>query len=315
MGAKLMDRIMEWKPVKAGIKLASEIRPPGFERLSVYDVARYFIEGLQKGAVSTRAAAIAFRLFLSIFPALIVLLSLIPYIPIENFQEELFSSIRSFFPGDTFSLFESTLNDLIHRTHATVLSIGFILALFFASDTVNAILIGFNGSYNLEKRRNPFILRLLSLVLLLGLTLILVIAMGLITFSEFIFDYLQTTELVSAGIVIFALQVAKWVIVILLIYSSVSVLYNVGDFNRSRWKLFSAGASFATVFFILASIGFAWFVTNFSQYNKLYGSLGTFLVLLIWMNFNCMILLLGFELNASISRAKMMFNNAQTQEP
>ncbi len=305
MASKLIDRVLELKIVQSGFKFAKDIRPPGFEGLSLFSVARFFIAGLQKGAVTMRSAAIAFRIFLAIFPALIVLLSLIPLVPIENFQDDLFSGIRGFFPGDTFELFESTLDDLLNKTHNSLLSVGFVLALFFASNTVNAIMIGFNGSYNLQKKGNPIVLRLVSVVLLLVLTLILVIAVSIIAFNEYLFDYIRTLNFLSEWLIILGLQFAKWIIVLFLIYTSVTVLYNVGDFSRSLWKVFSAGASFATVFFILGSLGFAWFVEYFASYNKLYGSIGTFLVLLIWMNFNCTILLLGFELNTSIAKAKL----------
>lgn len=304
MENKWLTKLTNLPVVKSTVSISKGIRPPGFEGLSLYNVTRFFLEGLQKGAVTTRSAAIAFRIFLSIFPAIIVLLSLIPLVPIENFQDDLFDSISGFFPGDTFDLFESTLDDLLNKTHTSLISVGFILALFFASNTVNAILLGFNGSYNLEKKGNPLILRLLSIVLLLVLTLILVIAASIIAFNEYLFDYIRSLELVSEFWVILGLQVAKWVIVTFLIYTSTTVLYNVGDLSRSLWRIFSAGASFATLFFILGSIGFALFVEYFAQYNKLYGSIGTFLVLLIWMNFNCTILLLGFELNTSISAAK-----------
>lgn len=304
MKNKYLQRILNSKLVTTVVDWSKKIKPIGFEGLSFFSVTKFFVEGLQKGAVTTRSAAIAFRIFLAIFPAIIVLLSLIPLVPIDNFQQDLFDNIRGFFPGDTFDLFESTLDDLLNKTHNSLLSVGFILALFFASNTVNAILIGFNGSYNLQKKGNPLMLRLVSVVLLLVLTLILVAAVSIIAFNEYLFDHIRSMNLVSEVLIIFGLQVAKWFIVILLIYTSTTVLYNVGDLSRSLKKVFSAGASFATLFFILGSIGFAFFVEYFAQYNKLYGSIGTFLVLLIWMNFNCTILLLGFELNTSISAAK-----------
>jgi len=296
--------ILERRIVLFLFGVARKIKPWGFEGLSLYYVAEFFIEAMNKGSVSTRAAAIAFRLFISIFPALIVLLSLIPIIPIDNFQESLFSNIQGFFPGDTFTLFESTLHDLINRSHSTILSIGFILALYFSSDTVNAILQGFNASFNLEKRRTAISMRLLSLLLLLILTIMLVISVGLITFSEIIFYKFKEYQILNDSFILTVLDIARWLIIVMLIYGSISILYNTGDLKRSKWKSFNAGSSFATIFFVLASLAFAWFVQNFASYNRLYGSLGTLLVLLVWMNFNCFILLLGFELNTSISRAK-----------
>jgi membrane protein len=258
--------------------------------------------------MTTRAAAIAFRVFVSIFPAIIVLLSLIPVIPIDDFQESLFENIRAFFPGDTFSLVESTLDDLINKTHHTLISLGFVLALYFASNTVHAILLGFNESYHLEKKHKPLIIRVYSLVLLVVLTILIVLAVGLITFSEIIFHYLQEFQIVNDAFILLLLKIAQWLIITLLLYTSITVLYNAGDLNRKKWQYLTAGASLATTFFIAGSLGFAWFVQNFSSYNKLYGSLGTLLVLLVWINFNSFIILMGFELNTSINKAVKKIN-------
>ena len=109
----------------------------------------FFVEGVSKGSIPTRAAAISFRLFLAFFPGIIILLSIIPLIPIDDFQVQLFDAIKSYFPGDTFSLIEDTLHDLINKKHNTLLSIGFILMVYYASDSINAILMGFNESYHL----------------------------------------------------------------------------------------------------------------------------------------------------------------------
>ncbi|MCB0760510.1 MAG: YihY/virulence factor BrkB family protein [Flavobacteriales bacterium] len=309
---KLWNRILFSAPVRAMIRIADSIRPWGFEGLSLFYVMRFFVEGLQKGAVTTRAAAISFRLFLAVFPALILLLSIIPLVPIDDFQESLFSNIQGFFPGDTFDLVETTLDDLINRKHNTLLSIGFLLVLFYSSSSVNAILTGFSGSYNVEHKGNPVVFRLLSLLLMLVLTIFILMAVVLIIFSGMVFDYLKEFNFIPDDGIILLLNIARWLITLFLIYMSISTLYNVGDYKGRRWKTFSAGASFATLFFIIASLGFAWFVNNFAQYNTLYGSLGTLLLLLIWINFNCNILLLGFELNASIGRAKSEFETRLT---
>lgn len=279
------------------------LRPWGFEGLSLYSVAAFFIEGLQKGALTTRAAAISFRFFLAVFPVIIMLLSLIPIIPINDFQENLFLSIKDFFPGDTFSLVEATVEDLLNKSHTTVFSIGFILSVFYASNSVNAILLGFNESHNIADKGNVLIIRLASVLLMLILGIFIFVAVVLIIFSGVAFDWLVAKQLISEENVLL-LQLAKWVISLLLIYMSITILYNVGDFEHRKWKTFSAGATLTTLLLIVTSLGFAWFVNNFASYNKLYGSIGTFLLLLIWLNLNSTILLIGFELNTSIMRAK-----------
>ena len=303
MFKRWLDRFLASPLVESTLNLARRIYPPGFEGLSFYAVARFFFEGVRKGAVTTRAAAISFRFFLAVFPVIIMLLSLIPIIPIDNFQESLFAAIQGFFPGDTFTLVEDTIEDLVNKSHNTVFSIGFILSVIYASNSVNAILLGFNGSYNLQSRGNPMVIRLVSLVLMLILGLFVIIATSVIIFSGVVFE-----ELIELGILvednIWMLNIAKYILSFLLIYGTITILYNIGDFKIRQWKTLSAGATLTTVLIVLTSLGFAWFVNNFSSYNRLYGSLGTFLILLIWINVNSTILLIGFELNTSIAKAK-----------
>jgi len=302
---EIVDKFLKSKWVTGFIAFLKRIKPIGFAGLSVYQVSRFFIEGLQKGAITTRAAAIAFRLFLAFFPLLIVLLSLIPFIPVENFQENLFNSIRDVFPGDTFQLVESTLDDLINKTHSTVLSIGFVLALYYASNSINALLIGFNGSYHLDQKGNPIIMRVFSFGLMLVLGAFIILAVVLIMFSGSAISYLKEIEILPDGGIILLLDFARWGISIALIYFSITILFNVGESGRRKWRWFTAGAGFATFLFILGSLAFAWFVNNLAQFNKLYGSIGTLIIFLIWTNFNAFILLLGFDLNTSIKRAKV----------
>jgi membrane protein len=266
---------------------------------------RFFFEGIWKGAIATRAAAISFRIFMAFFPAIIMLISLIPYIPIDDFQNSLFDSIRGFFPGDTFSLFEATLDDLIKTKHSGLLSVGFVLVIYYASSSINAILIGFNDSFHLDERGHPIIMRMASIVLIFVLSFIMTVAVALIVFSGVAFEKLHEIGIIGDKGYIPILDFAKWVVSVFLVYAVISTLYNVGvGRRRRRWKFFNVGATVATTFFILTSAGFAYFVNNFAQYNKLYGSLGTLMVLLIWLNFNSMILLLGFDLNTSISKAR-----------
>jgi membrane protein len=275
---------------------------PGFEGLSMLIVGRFFIEAMSKGSINTRAAAISFRLFLAFFPAIILLLSLIPFVPIPNFQKELMDSIHSFFPGDTFALVEETLDDLINKKYSSLISIGFILVIYYASNSINAVLLGFNESYHFEDKTHPVLRRVISILLIFVLGIIMASAITLIVFSETIIGFIADKEILADKALVFALDLA---ITLILIYMVNTTLYNVGMGVRRRkaWKFWNVGAVMATLLFVTTSIGFAYFINNFAQFNKLYGSLGTLMVLLIWMNLNCIILLAGFDLNASIRKA------------
>lgn len=286
------------------VGLARRIKPWGFRGLSLYFVMKFFVEGLQKGYLTTRAAAISFRFFLAFFPGLIILLTLIPLVPIEHFQENLFATIQGIFPGDTFTFFESTIDEIVNKSNHALLSVGFVLLIYYASNSINALLQGFSNSYHLDNKHNPILMRITSVGLLLVLSVFMVLAIAIIMFSNTFFAYLLAHGILPDTGIVYLLDVVKWIITIALIYISISILYNVGDADRKGWHLFSAGASFATLFYIIASVTFAYFVSNFSQYNKLYGSIGTLMVFLIWIDFSSVIVLLGFELNTSIGKAK-----------
>lgn len=299
------------------IAFLKSVKPPGFQGLSLWYVSSFMWVAINKGAIPTRAAAISFRLFLAFFPGIIMLLSLIPYIPIPNFQDQLFDGIAEFFPGDTFSLFESTFDDLIKKKHNTLLSIGFVLVIYYASNSINAILLGFNASHLRDDKDNPILIRIASIVLIFVLGLIMILAITMNVFSGVAFDYLHKIGVIGDRGYIPILDIVKYIITLFLIYSIITILYNVGmgARRRRRWRFFNAGATLATLAFIVASIGFAYFINNFANFNKLYGSLGTLMVLLIWLNFNCTLLLVGFELNVSIRHAHKSLPKEKTAPP
>ena len=246
---------------------------PGFEGLSMLIVGRFFIEALSKGSINTRAAAISFRLFLAFFPAIILMLSLIPFVPIPNFQKELMDSIHSFFPGDTFGLVEETLDDLINKKYSSLISIGFILVIYYASNSINAILLGFNESYHFEDKTHPLLRRVISILLIFVLGIILASAITLIVFSETIVGFIADKEILADKALVFMLDAARWAITLILIYMVNTTLYNVGMGVRRRkaWKFWNVGAVMSTLLFVTTSIGFAYFINNFAQFNKIDG--------------------------------------------
>lgn len=304
MANKFTNWMLNWGPVRGAISLSKKVILPGFDGLPLYDVMEFFIKGIQKGAVITRASAVSFKLFLALLPFSIMLLSLIPYIPIDNFQGELLDSFRELIPEPLYDLLQGALEDLVTRKHNTVLSIGFVLTLYYASNSINAILTSFNSSYHLAVQRNPIRQRLISLGLIVVLSGLIITGISLMIFSNAFFTYLETNKYVQGDFAFAMLYIAKWTLIVLLFLTSVSMLYNIGDTQRKSWRIVSAGSTLATAATLVVSWGFSYYVTNFGAYDKLYGSLGTLIVLLLWINMNSTILLIGFELNASINNAR-----------
>ena len=277
------------------------LQPWGQEGMNVYDVLRFFLVGLMNGAVATRAAAISFRLFLAFFPAVIFVLSVLPHTPLET--EAVMDALRLLFPGDTVSLFEQTVEDLLGKTQGALLSVGFVLTLYYASSSVHAVLSGFNESALLDQKGNPWLIRIWSMFLLVLLVVLLGVAVLLIGFSGDLLDWMSSKNWLP-GESLFWFNMARWVGAVLLIYSSVTLLYNVGHWDRLKWRTATPGAAMTTLLTVLLSVGFSFFIAQLNTYNRLYGSLGTLMLLLVWVNANSAVLLVGFELDASIEKAR-----------
>lgn len=274
----------------------------GIDGMNLYDVLRFFFKGLINGSVSIRAAAISFNILLAVFPAIILLLSILPHTPLET--SEVLGVLEFLFPGETVILFENTVADLLDKTQGTILSIGFVLTLVYASSSVNAILSGFNASYLIENKGKPWYSSLISVGLLVILVLLLGLSVILIGFSGQALNWLYTEGLLPGDVMLW-LNISRWLLSVLMIYVAVSILYHFGNPDTDKWRTFTPGATMTTILIILISLFFSAIITYLDSYNRLYGSLGTFLALLVWVNTNSSVLLLGFEFNASVHKARI----------
>ena len=279
---------------------SKKITLPGFEKLPLYDVAGFFWKGITKGALPMRASAVSFSFFLALFPSIIFIFTLIPYIPIPDFQNQLLDLLQKVMPHNAYEATKDTIMDIVTNQRGGLLSIGFVSALYFSTNGFNALITAFNGTYHVIETRTPFQQRLVSILLVIISTVLMTLAIGLIIASEislhFVFKESQTA--------FYLITIGRSLILFSLFYSLISFTYFLGPSRKAGWRFASAGSMFATVLSLLTSLGFAYYVNNFGQYNKLYGSIGTLLVVLLWIYFNSLMILLGFELNASIHLAK-----------
>ncbi len=303
---RLQRRILYSRPFRRLIAWATRIILPGFEGFNVYQIARFFISALAKGHIVTRASAIAFKLFLAFFPAVIVLLTLIPYVPIADFQARLLATFQDMMPLEVFKFINSTLEDLVVKKHGTLLSVSFLVGLYLASNSVDAILAGFSGSSNITTWHSPLKQRLLSLGLLVALTALAVIAIPLLTVSGAAIHWFTDLNLLPGGAVTLLLFGGKWIITILVVIAAVSLLYNAGDPTARRFRLFTPGALLAVLLILIVSQALAYMFSHITDYNALYGSIGAILAVQFWIYFNMIAILVGYELNTSIARARIL---------
>ncbi|MBX7181762.1 MAG: YihY/virulence factor BrkB family protein [Bacteroidia bacterium] len=293
----------KWALLRKLIRKLKSVRLPLFDGLPFWDVMVFFIQGLQKGALNIRASSMAFSFFLAIFPAIIFLFTLIAYIPIDNFQGQLLSLLEEFMPYNAYQASRETIEDIVKQRRGGLLSFGFIFALYFATNGINAMIEAFNRTFHSVRRRKALQQRFVAILLTVILSVLLLVSIALIIFSQVVMGYLVKNGFMSKDNYLVLLLV-NWFVSIALVYFATSFVYYLGPSRHTRWNFFSAGSSLATLLIILTSYGFSVYINHFNQYNKLYGSIGTLIIVLLWLYINSFLLLIGFELNASIERAK-----------
>lgn len=276
---------------------------PGFKEVPLYDVLVFFYNGLFNGVLSIRASAVAFNFFLAIFPLILFLFTLIPYIPIDQFQETLFELFAEVIPPETFAMVEKTIYEIVMKENSSLLSLSFILTFIFATNGISAIIDGFNSSWHHMEIKTWIQQRLMSIYLLLILSVMVIVSIVVLTMGGTFIGWMVSHGFIRGSIIIYALEILKWVITLSLTFFSISFLYYYAPAKRKKYSFFSPGSILATVLLTLATLGFNYYITNFSQYNALYGSIGTLIIFLMWLFINAFILLIGFELNVSILKA------------
>jgi membrane protein len=301
---KLLRRIAFSAPMISFRDFTKRTKVPGFDNLVVYDVADFYFTGIHRGSIITRAQSLAFSFFLALFPAVIFLFSLIPYVPVRDFQDQLLELIHGFLPSNAYEAMRGTIEDIIKHQRSGLLSIGFLSALYLTTNAFIAMMRGFNSSYHVQEKRTPFKQRIVAINLTFILSVLLIVATTIIVFSERTTIYFVKHHVIKTHTQLNLIFWGKWIIVLALFLTAISFLYYYAPALTRRWKFISPGSTFATVMAVVTSVGFAYFVNHFGKYNKVYGSIGTLIVVMLWIYFNSLILLLGFELNASIDQAR-----------
>jgi len=290
---------------RQAVNLAKQISIPGFEGIPIYDVVVFFIRGLQKGALTTRAAAIAFHFFLASLPAIIYFFTLLPFMPIDNLEAGLTSLMESVLPIEAYQLLESTMTDMFIKRKGLQF-FGIVIALFFATNAVNGMIQAFNATYHTVETRSWIQRRTIAAFLVIIIFFLLTIALSMILFGRFAINLLVEFNLINTTITLILLRLSKWIVIIALIYFALSFLYWLGPSRKIKWKFYSAGSTLSSILVICTSLIFSFIMNNFGQFNKFFSSVSTLMIILLWIYLNSVALLIGFELNASIKNAKLV---------
>ncbi|HYX08772.1 MAG TPA: YihY/virulence factor BrkB family protein [Bacteroidales bacterium] len=293
------------------VKRTSMVTLPGMQGLSLSEVIEFFINGIQKGSLTTRASSIAFQFFLAAIPAVIFFFTLLPYIPVNNFQDGLFSMLVSIMPKAAYSSIQTTLDEIFVR-RIGLQFFGFLIAVFFSMNAINSIIKAFNASYHTIESRSWIARKMVSLALVFIVATLISIAISLMIFTRFFLMQLTDLNIIRSDLTFLIINSGKWIIIAALIFFTISFIYYLAPSRKMKWKLISPGSTLASVLTIFACLAFSFFMNQFGQLDKIYGSLGSVMIVMIWINFNALALLIGFELNASIMHARNNHNEVST---
>lgn len=292
---KFYNHITDW---------AKSVYIPGFRPLPLYTVVVFFIEEIQQTSLTNRAAALAYNFMLALFPAIIFLFTLIAYIPVSNFQEYLLSLFAVIMPTNAYLAFQSTIVDIVSIQNGKLLSLGFATALYFATNGVSNLMQAFNKSSLILETRTWLKRRAIALLLTVIISIALLIAIVIMIAGQAVIAFIQHQLQSESHFWFYLIALSRWIIILAIFFVSICILYRYGPSNKQRWKFVNPGSILATSLAVLTSIGFTYYTNNFSSYNKVYGSIGTLIVVMIYLYLNSLILLIGFELNASVDLSK-----------
>lgn len=316
---EIEDKLEKIPVLRHLIKLLKNIQLPALEGLTLYYFLRLYGKGIIKGAVTSRASAIAFSFFTAIFPFLLFIIILIPYIPVEGFEYEFKGFLNSVLPPQTSDFFfENIFQNIYKGDNGGLISTVFLLSIFLMANGISALFSGFESSYHQQLTRSVVKQYLYSLFVALILVFLLIVTIAVLGYFQIyviqrVLYYMdkQGYETYEEGL--FMVAIAKYVFFVLMVYMATATLYYFGTKEGKHSRFFSAGALLTTILIIVFSYLFGIYVTYFSTYNELYGSIGALLILLFYLWLNSNILLLGFELNATIRRLKR-YNESKKED-
>lgn len=310
MTKPIEDKLSKIPLLNLLVKFLKKIKLPGLEGLSFYDLIELYIIGIVKGALTTRASSIAFSFFMALFPFLLFVLIVIPYVPIDDFKADFLNFLNSFLPPNTSDFFAQNIFENIDQSQrGGLVSTVFLLSIILMANGVSAVFSGFENSYHEQLTRTVIKQYLYALGVALILAFLVIFTIVVLGYFQIyivqkLLDVLGNQGYEVESQTVFWFDVAKYMFFVIMVYLATATLYYFGTKEGRISKFFSIGALFTTLLIILTSYLFGIYIENFAQYNKLYGSIGALLILMFYLWLNANILILGYELNASLNKLR-----------
>jgi membrane protein len=315
MKFKFKRYFFAWSPLRIVIHWMRKIKFKRWDNVSLYKIFKLFIRNLREDEILNRANSVSYSFMLAIFPAVIFLFTLIPYItqliPSVN-TESIMQFLAGIMPPSMYDVINSTVRDIISNQRGGLLTLGFVFSLYLATNGMMSLMSAFNACYKTSDRRKGWRMRLVATGLTINLAIVLCLAVVLLVVGQLFLDYvmlnLNKVEWLE-GIDNWTVNVflgLRFIVIFVVFFLAVSTVYYFGPAIHYNWRFFSIGSFLATLSILGVSYGFSYYVTNFSTYNKVYGSIGVLIALMVWVQLVTVVLLIGYEINASIHDAARM---------
>ncbi len=305
--------LLQVSPVWMFVGWMRKIRFKKHEDVSLYKIFKNFMRNLKEDEISDRANGVAFNFILATFPAIIFLFTLIPYVSTyfpEITRESIMDFIRDseLLPSSMYDVVATTIMDIVSNQRGGLLTLGFLFAMYLSTNGMMALMRAFNACYKTVENRSGLKTRLIATALTLNMTIVLFLAILLLIVGELVLDYLlanlhQFAWLNLDHFTIYLLLLLRFLVIFIVFFLAISTIYYFGPAIHYNWRFFSIGSFIATLMCLGVSYGFSFYITNFGTYNKVYGSIGVLIALMVWIQLITMVLLFGYEINASIHEA------------
>ena len=254
--------------------------------------------------IDVRAAAVAYNFTLAVFPTIIFLFSLLPYMPIDHLDLKMIGFLKGTMPKNLQGDLTELISEIVNKKRGGVLSFGFLFALYASTSGIMALIRSFNLTYKTNENRGFFKERFIAVGLNFLLTFVLLIAFTVFILGNFVVKMLAKEDLIQYDFTFYITKSLTYLIIFSVFFFTISIIYYYAPAIHKRWKFFNAGSITASIMTILVTNLFSYYLVNFASYHKVYGSIGSLIALMVWLYFVSLILIVGFEINASIDQVK-----------
>ena len=309
---KIGDKLVSSEPAKFIVDRSKKTSLPGFGGISLFDVIKFFFQQIRTVGMTERASAISFNLVMAIPPALIFLFTLLPFLPIsKEFQQGLFELIRDVIPGEkNHANLIHFLQDFINKPRTGLLSISFLLSMFFSSNAIMGIQRSFDKGYIGFKKRKGLQKRGVALKITFFIFILVFASVLLLVARGKVLEFFGIENKTAIAII----TNARWIVIVLLFFTCISFIYRHAPAVDKKWPMINPGSITATILMLLTTLGFSWWVSRFGHYNEVYGSIGTVIIMMALVFINSLVLLIGFELNVSINSLRKIADERKIAE-